>query len=98
MGERSVCVARELSKRYEEFRRGSVSEVLAHYDLNPPRGEITLIIGGYSTDDDGVWDEKQVREALLAQLAQGESLNYAAKTVSKLSGWNKRDVYALGMD
>jgi 16S rRNA (cytidine1402-2'-O)-methyltransferase len=98
MGERSVCVARELSKRYEEFRRGSVSEVLAHYDLNPPRGEITLIIGGYSTDDDGVWDEKQVREALLAQLAQGESLNYAAKTVSKMSGWNKRDVYALGMD
>lgn len=43
---RPICVARELTKRYEEYRRGTVAEVLAHYASHPPKGEITLIIAG----------------------------------------------------
>ena len=38
-----VCVARELTKRFEEYRRGSPGEVLAHYQNRPPKGEITLV-------------------------------------------------------
>ncbi|HYY29449.1 MAG TPA: 16S rRNA (cytidine(1402)-2'-O)-methyltransferase [Chthoniobacterales bacterium] len=43
---RSICVARELTKRHEEYRRGAVAEVLAHYESHPPKGEITLLIAG----------------------------------------------------
>jgi 16S rRNA (cytidine1402-2'-O)-methyltransferase len=43
---RLVCVARELTKQFEEYRRGEAAAVLAHYTANPPRGEITLIIQG----------------------------------------------------
>jgi 16S rRNA (cytidine1402-2'-O)-methyltransferase len=43
---RSICVARELTKRHEEYRRGTVAEVLAHYASQPPKGEITLVIAG----------------------------------------------------
>jgi 16S rRNA (cytidine1402-2'-O)-methyltransferase len=42
--DRPLCVARELTKKFEEFRRGSAAELLAHYDAHPPKGEIVLII------------------------------------------------------
>src|SRR5437867_9633652 len=46
MPERQLCVARELTKRFEEFRRGAASELLAHYQAHPPQGEIVLVISG----------------------------------------------------
>jgi len=46
MPERQLCVARELTKRFEEFRRGAASELLAHYQAHPPKGEIVLVISG----------------------------------------------------
>jgi 16S rRNA (cytidine1402-2'-O)-methyltransferase len=46
MPERQLCVARELTKKFEEFRRGTASELLAHYQAHPPKGEIVLVISG----------------------------------------------------
>lgn len=46
MSERQLCVARELTKKFEEFRRGTGAELLAHYESKPPKGEITLVISG----------------------------------------------------
>ncbi len=46
MPERQLCVARELTKKFEEFRRGAASELLAHYQAHPPKGEIVLVISG----------------------------------------------------
>ena len=44
--ERPLCVARELTKQFEEYRRGTGVELLAHYTQHPPKGEITLVICG----------------------------------------------------
>jgi 16S rRNA (cytidine1402-2'-O)-methyltransferase len=44
MPDRQLCVARELTKKFEEFRRGTAGELLAHYAVHPPKGEIVLII------------------------------------------------------
>jgi 16S rRNA (cytidine1402-2'-O)-methyltransferase len=44
MPDRHLCVARELTKKFEEFRRGRASELLAHYESNRPKGEIVLVI------------------------------------------------------
>jgi 16S rRNA (cytidine1402-2'-O)-methyltransferase len=46
--DRQLCVARELTKKFEEFRRGTAIELLAHYEAHPPKGEIVLIISGRS--------------------------------------------------
>ena len=46
MPDRQLCVARELTKKFEEFRRGTATELLAHYEARPPKGEITLVISG----------------------------------------------------
>jgi probable S-adenosylmethionine-dependent methyltransferase, YraL family len=44
--DRQVCVARELSKKFEEYRRGLPAELAAHFDSHPPKGEICLMIEG----------------------------------------------------
>jgi len=44
MPDRQFCVARELTKKFEEFRRGTASKLLAHYEARPPKGEIVLMI------------------------------------------------------
>jgi len=44
MPDRQLCVARELTKKFEEFRRGKSGELLAHYEAHPPKGEIVLVI------------------------------------------------------
>jgi len=46
MPERQLCVARELTKKFEEFRRGTATELLAHYHAHPAKGEITLVVSG----------------------------------------------------
>jgi 16S rRNA (cytidine1402-2'-O)-methyltransferase len=45
-GPRPLCVARELTKTFEEFRRGPAPELLTHYTAHPPKGEIVLIVSG----------------------------------------------------
>jgi 16S rRNA (cytidine1402-2'-O)-methyltransferase len=42
--DRWICVAREMTKRFEEFRQGSVREILEHFRSSPARGEVTLVI------------------------------------------------------
>ena len=45
-GERPAVVARELTKRFEEVRRGTVRELAAYHSTNPPRGEVVVVLGG----------------------------------------------------
>jgi 16S rRNA (cytidine1402-2'-O)-methyltransferase len=46
MPERQLCIARELTKKFEEFRRGTPFELLAHYEQHPAKGEIVLVVSG----------------------------------------------------
>ena len=46
MPDRELCVARELTKKFEEFRRGTAAQLHAHYEARPPKGEIVLLISG----------------------------------------------------
>jgi len=95
LGDRPVCVARELTKIYEEFFRGAASAALAHYRANPPRGEIVLLIAGAQPADAAAWDEARVRAELAALRAGGVPLSQAARELAARSGWPRRDVYAL---
>ena len=44
MPDRPICIARELTKKFEEFRRGTPAELQAHYEARPPKGEIVFLI------------------------------------------------------
>ena len=47
---RTVCVARELTKTFEEYRRETPSALIAHFEKHPPKGEITLVIPSASNE------------------------------------------------
>lgn len=96
LGDRQIAVARELTKRYEQIWRGSVSGALAHFTANPPRGEITLVIAGAGRRrDDQRWPEAQVRVAIEMLAAEGVAPSGIARIVSRLAGWARSDVYDL---
>ena len=44
MPDRQLCIARELTKKFEEFRRGTPSDLFAYYQAHPPKGEIVIVV------------------------------------------------------
>jgi 16S rRNA (cytidine1402-2'-O)-methyltransferase len=91
--ERQIAVCRELTKQYEEIVRGSVSELRQHFELEEPRGEITLVIGG--ADLMAEWDEESVREVVSQRISEGMLRSEAARQVAAETGWPRNDVYRL---
>jgi 16S rRNA (cytidine1402-2'-O)-methyltransferase len=96
LGDRSIAVARELTKLHEEIYRGPVSQALVHYSAQPPRGEITLVVAGAA--EPKPWDEGRLRAALRQRLAAGEAASQAAGELALLSGWPRRKIYSLWME
>lgn len=96
LGERQLCVARELTKLYEELFRGTPAAALAHFGGDKVRGEVTVVIAGAESDS-AEWDEERVRAALSAEMARGTSRKDAAAQIAAMSGWRKRRVYNLSL-
>lgn len=95
LGDRLICVARELTKVHEEIWRGTVSGAIGHFS-GEVLGEIVLVVAGAGDMD--LWDVEQVRSALHDELESGASATAAAKKIAALSGWTKREVYNLRDD
>ena len=93
MGARPAAVARELTKRFEEVRRGTLAELAAHYALHPPRGEITLVVGPAPP---AVPDQAAMPDLLLSALRQ-MSLREAADAVARATGLPRREVYRAAL-
>ena len=90
-GDRQVVVARELTKLFEEFRRGSLSELAAHYKTSgPPKGEVVLLVGPPS--DNAPIRQEDLDAALLSALAE-QPLKSAASEIAEAFGLPRRDVY-----
>ncbi|MCE2574572.1 16S rRNA (cytidine(1402)-2'-O)-methyltransferase [Komagataeibacter sp. FNDCR2] len=93
-GARPAAVARELTKRFEEVRRGTVAELAAHYAENPARGEITVVLGPPLRDDSTANDlDSQLRAAL-----QTLSVKDAAALVAGITSLPRRTVYARALE
>lgn len=58
--ERPVSVSREISKIHEETVRGSLEEVIQHFTVNEPRGEIVIVLGGCEKEKKGKEKDKEV--------------------------------------
>ena len=84
-GDREAVIARELTKTYEEVRRGAVSELIP--DVSP-KGEIVILV---ASGEAKLWDAAAVDAALAERSDQ--SAKSASREVAELSGWSKREVY-----
>jgi len=82
--ERRVSVGRELTKLHEEFVRGPLSEVKAHFVENRPRGEFVVVVAGASEEGpSGSVDREAARALALAVLSEGLAPSRAAKEVAR---------------
>jgi len=95
LGERSGAIARELTKHYEETRRGHISDLIDSIKTSPPRGEIVLLIGADLAR--GLWDSADVDRGLTDSIAE-MGLKRASNHIAELSGWAKRDVYKRALE
>ena len=92
--ERPVAVCRELTKRFEEVARGTAAELAARFS-DPPKGEITLVLGGPHAED----EEVDAREALalgavVELVAAGVPRRQAADVVARLARVSRNTLYA----
>jgi len=86
--EREAAVCRELTKRFEEVARGTAAELAARY-AEPPKGEITLVLGPGSS----VPDEAPALAAVAELVAAGVSRKQAAELVARLTGSSRNRLY-----
>tara|TARA_R110002110_G_scaffold415612_6_gene652020 strand:- start:40793 stop:41758 length:966 start_codon:yes stop_codon:yes gene_type:complete len=95
LGDRPAAIAREITKLHEEVRRGTLSELAAHYaDAGAPKGEIVIVVAPPLARD---VDEETLREALSEALAD-LSLRDAVAQIAADTGHPRRDVYRLALE
>ena len=93
-GDRSVVLVRELTKIYEEYQRGRISELLDYLAETALKGECLLIVAGASLEKEDKADADLLAE--IGNLVQsGSKKNQAIKEVAKKYGRNKSQLYAL---
>lgn len=97
LGNRRIVVAREISKKFEEFLRGDVQTVMTHFQATPPRGEIVIVVEGAGDDAPRKWTEAELRDEIAKRRMDGDSMKAIAHDLAEISGWHKRDIYALGV-
>lgn len=93
--ERPAAVCRELTKTYEEIRRGALAELADWAGENKPRGEITVVVGGAPPRPDDRPADEDLRAAVAEREAAGDSRRDAIQAVADMYGLRKREVYAL---
>ncbi len=93
LGDRPAAVCRELSKRFEEIRRGSLAELAVHYAEQAARGEITLVIGPAA---DAVITSESLDDSLSRAL-ETMSLRDAVNAVTAATGVARKQVYARAL-
>lgn len=96
--ERTVVVARELTKLHEEVWRGSLTQAAERWATVAPRGEFTLVLAGAAPQAREAWDEARIRGVLAQALASGESLRAASRRLAEPAGRPAKELYRLGLD
>ena len=92
LGERPIALVREITKVHEQVWRTTLSEAIAHYTEEPPRGEFVLILGGKQEEEEqepAIDPMDRVGELL----EEGLSISLAVKQTAKELGVPKNSIY-----
>jgi len=90
MPDREAAVCRELTKRFEQVVRGSLDELVQRF-RDPPRGEITLVLGPWAVDE--TVDLEDALAAVGELVSAGVSRRPAVDLVARLTGASRNELY-----
>lgn len=97
-GDRKLVLARELTKKFEEFRRGTIETILTYYETHEIKGEIVLVVEGYQeTESDLIVynPQESVKQHVQRLIAEGIDKKEAMKIVANERKIKKTEVYAV---
>ena len=97
LGNRQAALAREITKLYEQFIRGTLAEISAELQGSEPRGEMTLVIAGASKEENPTLQNNSSINDQLEQVMKdaGLSRNDAMKQLARIRGVSKKEIYSL---
>jgi 16S rRNA (cytidine1402-2'-O)-methyltransferase len=95
--DRPITLARELTKRYEEFWRGTIGEALVYYETTVPKGEFTVAIAP-TPQTATVFSESEIVTELQNLIAQGLSRSEASRQLAERTDLSKREIYQLSLE
>lgn len=98
LGDRKITLCRELTKKFEDIMPTMLSQAIAFYENNAPRGEYVLVLEGKSLSEQKKleqlkWEEISIEEHMQLYESTGMDRKEAMKKVAKIRGISKRDVY-----
>jgi 16S rRNA (cytidine1402-2'-O)-methyltransferase len=96
--DRPAVVCRELTKLHEQVRRGGLAALADGARADPPRGEVTVVVGGKRDDDTTPGEPARVdlaegRRRVAALVAEGRSRSDAARRIARETGLPRRDLF-----
>jgi 16S rRNA (cytidine1402-2'-O)-methyltransferase len=95
-GDREAVLAREVTKVYEEFVRGRLSEVIQAIDRKEPRGEITLVVGGAAGEKIPLDD--RIKAEIEELLEKGLRVKEIAEVLGEKFSYPKKDIYKMVLE
>ena len=103
LGNRSISLCRELTKKYEDVQKTTLDDVLLYYKDNEPRGEYVLVVEGkdrreLEAEAQRAWEQMTIDEHMALYEAQDIPRKEAMKLVAKDRGISKREVYQALLD
>lgn len=93
-GARKACIARELTKKHEEYIRGNLDELVAMENL-PTKGEFVILVEGYNDEMQPHLDGETIRLMVNQMMEMGVSTKDAIKQVAKTTKLNKNYIYKI---
>lgn len=94
---RKITVCRELTKKFEQFIRGTLAEVSKYFDQNEPRGEFVLIVEGNKNDENTTTVTETLEEYLRKLLTGGVTTKEASKEAANHFHLSRRQTYQLAL-
>jgi 16S rRNA (cytidine1402-2'-O)-methyltransferase len=91
-----IVIARELTKIYEQFWRGTILEAIAYYQTHNPQGEFTLLIAGKPLEQKQL-SMAEIKTELTTLINQGIAPSQATRQLAELTGLPKREIYQIAL-